>query len=158
MHDSPNLILPNLSPALPRTRAGVMSLVSVWAFCLARRKIADRHIHKLPPALLAVAAGLRTLDFRVPRSGYSGPLKRDLFDIPQMTCKFGRSVPPFHRQGNCIPSAAVRWPDFGYRPALGSPSGFTGTMTNRTAYRSTLGSRLRPCSLYPYRIISGDMP
>ncbi len=34
-------------------------------------------------------------------------------DIPQMTSKFGKIVPPFQRQGNGIPSAAIRWPDFG---------------------------------------------
>ena len=28
---------------------------------------------------------------------------------------------PFPRQGNCIPSAAIRWPDFGDRPSFGRP-------------------------------------
>ena len=31
-------------------------------------------------------------------------------------------MPPFHRQADCIPSAAIRWPDFGDRPSLGRPS------------------------------------
>ncbi len=44
-----------------------------------------------------------------------------LVDIPQMTSKFGTIVPPFHRQGNCIPSAAIRWPDFGDRHSFGRP-------------------------------------
>ncbi len=30
-----------------------------------------------------------------------------LADIPQMTSKFAEVVPPLHRQGNCIPSAAM---------------------------------------------------
>ena len=30
-----------------------------------------------------------------------------------MTPKFVEIIPPFHRQGNCIPSAAIRWHDFG---------------------------------------------
>ncbi len=36
-----------------------------------------------------------------------------------MTSNFRKLVPPFHRQGNGIPSAAIRWPDFGDRPAIG---------------------------------------
>ena len=32
-------------------------------------------------------------------------------------------VPLSHRQGNCIPYAAIRWHDFGNRPALGRPLG-----------------------------------
>ncbi len=30
-----------------------------------------------------------------------------------MPSKFVEIVLPSHRQGNCIPSAAIRWPDFG---------------------------------------------
>ena len=44
-------------------------------------------------------------------------------DIPQMTYKFVKIVPSSHRQGNCIPFAAARRQDFGYRPALGRPFG-----------------------------------
>ncbi len=46
-------------------------------------------------------------------------LDRHLADISQITPKFVETVPPFHRQGNCIPSAAIRWPDFGTRPSFG---------------------------------------
>ena len=38
----------------------------------------------------------------------------------QIQCEF---VPLSHRQGNCIPYAAIRWHDFGNRPALGRPLG-----------------------------------
>ncbi len=40
-----------------------------------------------------------------------------------MTSKFVEIVPPSHQQGNCIPFAAIRWHDFGNRPALGRPFG-----------------------------------
>ncbi len=42
-------------------------------------------------------------------------------DIPQMTSKVVEIVSPSHQQGNYIPSAAIRWHDFGDRPAIGSP-------------------------------------
>ena len=38
-----------------------------------------------------------------------------------MTSKFVEIVPLSHRQGNGIPSAAIRWPDFGDRPSFGRP-------------------------------------
>ena len=44
-------------------------------------------------------------------------------DIPHMPSKFVEFVPLSHRQGNCIPYAAIRWHDFGNRPALGRPLG-----------------------------------
>ncbi len=44
-----------------------------------------------------------------------------LADILQMTSKFVEIVSLSDRQGNCIPFAATRWHDFGYRPALGRP-------------------------------------
>ena len=44
-------------------------------------------------------------------------------DIPQMPSKFVEIVPLSHRQGSCIPFAAIRWHDFGNRPALGRPLG-----------------------------------
>jgi hypothetical protein len=44
-----------------------------------------------------------------------------LADIAQITPKFVEIVPPYHRQGNCIPSAAIRWPDFGDRPSFERP-------------------------------------
>ncbi len=47
-----------------------------------------------------------------------GPI---LADISQITPIFREIVPPLHRQGNCNPSAAIRWPDFGDRPSLGRP-------------------------------------
>ena len=46
-----------------------------------------------------------------------------LADIPHMPSKFVEFVPLSHRQGNCIPYAAIRWHDFGNRPALGRPLG-----------------------------------
>ena len=46
-----------------------------------------------------------------------------LTDIPHMPSKFVEFVPLSHRQGNCIPYAAIRWHDFGNRPALGRPLG-----------------------------------
>ncbi len=46
-----------------------------------------------------------------------------LTDIPQMPSKFVEIVPLSHRQGYCIPFAAIRWHDFGNRPALGRPLG-----------------------------------
>ena len=46
-----------------------------------------------------------------------------LSDIPHMPSKFVEIVPLSHRQGNCIPYAAIRWHDFGNRPALGRPLG-----------------------------------
>ena len=44
-------------------------------------------------------------------------------DIPHIPSKFVEIVPLSHRQGNCIPDAAIRWHDFGNRPALGRPLG-----------------------------------
>ena len=44
-----------------------------------------------------------------------------LSDIPQMPSKTVEFVPPFHRQGNGIPSAAIRGPDFGDRSSFGRP-------------------------------------
>ncbi len=46
-----------------------------------------------------------------------------LSDISQMTSNFVEIVPRPHLQGNCIPFAAIRWHDFGNRPALGRPFG-----------------------------------
>ena len=49
--------------------------------------------------------------------------EQSLADIPHMPSKFVEFVPLSHRQGNCIPYAAIRWHDFGNRPALGRPLG-----------------------------------
>ena len=38
-----------------------------------------------------------------------------------MTSRFAEIIPPFHRRGNRIPFAAIRWPDFGNQPSLGRP-------------------------------------
>ena len=46
-----------------------------------------------------------------------------LSDIPHIPSKFVEIAPLSHRQGNCIPYAAIRWHDFGNRPALGRPLG-----------------------------------
>ena len=46
-----------------------------------------------------------------------------LADIPHIPSKFVEIVPLSHRQGNCIPYAAIRWHDFGNRPAFGRPLG-----------------------------------
>ena len=43
--------------------------------------------------------------------------------FPHIPSKFVEIVPLSHRQGNCIPYAAIRWHDFGNRPALGRPLG-----------------------------------
>ena len=40
-----------------------------------------------------------------------------------MTSRFAEIIPPYHRRGNCIPFAAIRWPDFGDQPSLGRPFG-----------------------------------
>ena len=40
-----------------------------------------------------------------------------------MTSRFVEIIPPYHRQGNGIPSAAIRWPDLGDRPWFGRPFG-----------------------------------
>ena len=50
-------------------------------------------------------------------------LERGFADLPQMTSNFVDIVPRYCRQGNCIPSAAIRWHNFGDRPALGRPFG-----------------------------------
>ena len=50
-------------------------------------------------------------------------LKHSRSDIPHIPSKFVEIVPLSHRQGNCIPYAAIRWHDFGNRPALGRPLG-----------------------------------
>ena len=50
-------------------------------------------------------------------------LKLGFSDIPHIPSKFVEIVPLSHRQGNCIPYAAIRWHDFGNRPALGRPLG-----------------------------------
>jgi choline dehydrogenase-like flavoprotein len=44
-----------------------------------------------------------------------------LADISQMSSKYREIIPPFHRQRNCIPSAAIRWLDSGDRHALRRP-------------------------------------
>ena len=49
--------------------------------------------------------------------------ENNLTDIPHIPSKFVEIVPLSHRQGNCIPYAAIRWHDFGNRPALGRPLG-----------------------------------
>ena len=38
-----------------------------------------------------------------------------------MTSKFVEIGPVVHLQGNCIPFAAIRWPDFSERPPFGRP-------------------------------------
>ena len=38
-----------------------------------------------------------------------------------MTSAIAKIVSTFHRQGNCILSAAIRWTDFGDRPSFGRP-------------------------------------
>ena len=46
-----------------------------------------------------------------------------LADITQMTSRFAEIIPLYHRRGNCIPFAAIRWPDFGDQPSVGRPFG-----------------------------------
>ena len=47
----------------------------------------------------------------------------DEADITQMTSRFAEIIPPYHRRGNGIPFAAIRWPDFGDQPSVGRPFG-----------------------------------
>ena len=56
-------------------------------------------------------------------TGHTARGQDRLADIPHMPSKFVEFVPLSHRQGNCIPYAAIRWHDFGNRPALGRPLG-----------------------------------
>jgi len=44
-------------------------------------------------------------------------------DISQITSRFAEIIPPYHRRGNCIPFAAIRWSDFGDQPSVGRPFG-----------------------------------
>ena len=53
----------------------------------------------------------------------SAKISMILSDIPHIPSKFVEIAPLSHRQGNCIPYAAIRWHDFGNRPALGRPLG-----------------------------------
>ena len=55
----------------------------------------------------------------LPKIVREGRRKEVYTDILQMTSETVEFVPPFHRQGNGIPSATIRWPDFGDRPTLG---------------------------------------
>ena len=59
----------------------------------------------------------------VPRVGMDAVDRTPSADIPHIPSKFVEIVPLSHRQGNCIPYAAIRWHDFGNRPALGRPLG-----------------------------------
>ena len=53
---------------------------------------------------------------------YMGNVGSDIeTDIAQMTSRFAEIIPPYHRRGNRIPFAAIRWPDFGDQPSVGSP-------------------------------------
>ncbi len=60
-----------------------------------------------------------------------------LADIPQMTSEFVEIVPPFHRQRNGIPSAAIRWSDFGDRSSFGSPA-FERLLWPKSQYYKTV--------------------
>ena len=75
----------------------------------------------------AASAKMRKLaTLRASRSyGFDGEkvIKYKWADIPHIPSKFVEFVPLSHRQGNCIPYAAIRWHDFGNRPALGRPLG-----------------------------------
>ncbi len=75
-------------------------------------------------------------------------------DIPQMTSRFVELVPPSHRQGNRIPSAAIRWPDFRNRPAFGSPFGQIFHHSDTPVLSFSLGRRCpRPT---PERVLVAD--
>ncbi len=41
--------------------------------------------------------------------------------MPRITPNSREIVSPFHRQGNFLPSAAIRWPDFANQPSVGRP-------------------------------------
>ncbi len=61
--------------------------------------------------------------------------RRALTNISRITHRFREIAPPFHRQGNRIPSAAIRWPDFGpparrRMSAYGYKRTYRGQLTN----------------------------
>ena len=64
---------------------------------------------------------------QLPKGSYAKTYKKRaglyLPDITQMTSRFAEIIPPYHRRGNCIPFAAIRWPDFGDQPSVGRPFG-----------------------------------
>ncbi len=68
-------------------------------------------------------------------------------DISQITPKFGEIIPPSHRHGNCNPCAAIRWHDFGNRPALGRPFGHFSP--HPTASAPTGAASFTPASARP---------
>ncbi len=63
-------------------------------------------------------------EFLATRPDLLGPLYKGFYtDIAQMTSRFAEIIPPYHRRGNRIPFAAIRWPDFGDQPSVGRPFG-----------------------------------
>ncbi len=86
---------------------------------------------------------------------YSFRVVKGQSDIPQITTRFGEIVPPSHRQRNCIPSAAIRWPDFGNRPALGRPFGHFPCHPDKLSCRFLLAvDFLRLSQLWPSKSVS----
>ena len=77
-----------------------------------------RHLHKMESL-----RGLSRDRHSKENLTQTDPLTKNLADIPHIPSKFVEFVPLSHRQGNCIPYAAIRWHDFGNRPALGRPLG-----------------------------------
>ena len=86
------------------------------------RPCAEPHVSSATPHLIQERFGGREIAEAF--SGCSVINPDDILaDIPHMSSKFVEFVPLSHRQGNCIPYAAIRWHDFGNRPALGRPLG-----------------------------------
>ena len=110
---------PSASPDATRPRAAIPGL---------EKKLRSRHPIS-PSSRLARDSSRRSTDrepFEVKcrcrlRSKTQPALL--LTDIPHIPSKFVEIAPLSHRQGNCIPYAAIRWHDFGNRPALGRPLG-----------------------------------
>ena len=82
------------------------------------------------------------------------PQPLDEADIPQMTSKTVEIVLPFHRPGNGIPFAAIRWPDFGDRPSSGRQFGQIFRHSDTPLLSSSPGHRFsRPT---PERVFAVD--
>ena len=98
----------------PRRRRSDLGIVRSWIITTCYWSVAPTRCHPAQPS------HLRTL-------GAVTPFRVLMVDIPHIPFYFGLQIrnwrPLSHRQGNCIPYAAIRWHDFGNRPALGRPLG-----------------------------------
>ena len=87
------------------------------------RDEAPEYLLTYPSNLQALVDHSNERGERVPNLRRVWTMSELLADIPHIPSKFVEIVPLSHRQGNCIPYAAIRWHDFGNRPALGRPLG-----------------------------------